>query len=110
MAFKCPVSGCEDSEKEFQTEAVLKSSSAYWFYHVFRLTFYNEETRVLFYDKRQLAYICGSDKAVAGHVNRFATFSDISHRDGEKVTKRWIVQWWPSTILEGPSSLYLRKF
>jgi len=25
MAFKCPVSGCEDSEKEFQTEAALKS-------------------------------------------------------------------------------------
>ena len=25
MAFKCPVPGCEDSEKEFQTEAVLKS-------------------------------------------------------------------------------------
>ena len=25
MAFKCPVSGYEDSEKEFQTEAALKS-------------------------------------------------------------------------------------
>ena len=25
MAFKCPVSGCEDSGKEFQTEAMLKS-------------------------------------------------------------------------------------
>ena len=25
MAFKCPVPGCEDSEKEFQTEAALKS-------------------------------------------------------------------------------------
>ena len=25
MAFKCPVPGCEDSEKEFQTEAMLKS-------------------------------------------------------------------------------------
>jgi hypothetical protein len=31
--------------------------------------------RVLFYDKQLLAYICGSDKAVAGDVNRFATFS-----------------------------------
>jgi hypothetical protein len=51
MAFKYPVSGYEDSEKEFQTEAVLKSSSVYWFYHIFHLTFYNEGTRVLFYDK-----------------------------------------------------------
>ena len=25
MAFKCPVPGCEDSEKEFRTEAALKS-------------------------------------------------------------------------------------
>ena len=25
MTFKCPVPGCEDSEKEFQTEAALKS-------------------------------------------------------------------------------------
>jgi len=25
MALKCPVPGCEDSEKEFQTEAALKS-------------------------------------------------------------------------------------
>ena len=25
MAFKCPVPGCEDSEKGFQTEAALKS-------------------------------------------------------------------------------------
>jgi hypothetical protein len=25
MAFKCPVPRCEDSEKEFQTEAALKS-------------------------------------------------------------------------------------
>lgn len=25
MAFKCPVPGCEDSEKEFQPEAALKS-------------------------------------------------------------------------------------
>jgi hypothetical protein len=25
MAFKCPESGCEDSGKEFQTEAALKS-------------------------------------------------------------------------------------
>ena len=24
MAFKCPVPGCEDSEKEFQTEAAAK--------------------------------------------------------------------------------------
>jgi len=38
----------------------------------------NEGTRVLFYDKQLLAYICGSDKAVAGDVNRFATFPDIS--------------------------------
>jgi len=38
----------------------------------------NEGTRVLFYDKRQLDYICGNDKAVAGDVNRFATFPDIS--------------------------------
>jgi len=50
MTFKCPVSGCEDSEREFQAEAVLKSSSAHWFSYIFRLTFYNEETRVLFYD------------------------------------------------------------
>ena len=63
MAFKCLVSGCEDSEKEFQTEAVLKSSPAHWFSHFFHLTFFNEETRVIFYDKRQLAYICGSDKS-----------------------------------------------
>jgi hypothetical protein len=88
MAFKCPVSGCEDSGKEFQTEAMLKSSSTYWFSHVFHLTFYNEETRVLFYDKRQLAYICGRDKAVAGHVNRFTTFPSISYGDGENTTKR----------------------
>ena len=39
----------------------------------------NEETRVLFYDKRKLAYICRSDKAVAGHVNRFATFPAVSY-------------------------------
>ena len=25
MEVKCPVSGCEDSEKEFKTEAALKS-------------------------------------------------------------------------------------
>ena len=25
MAFKCPVPGCEDSEKEFQTETARKS-------------------------------------------------------------------------------------
>jgi hypothetical protein len=25
MAFKCPVPGCEDSEKEFQKESALKS-------------------------------------------------------------------------------------
>ena len=73
MAYKCPVPGCEDSGKEFQTEAVLKSSAAYWFSHIFRLTFYNGEARVLCYDKRQLAYICRSDRAVAGDVNRFAT-------------------------------------
>ena len=88
MAFKCPVSGCEDSGKEFQTEAMLKSSSTYWFSHVFHLTFYNEETRVLFYDKRQLAYICVRDKAVAGHVIRFTTFPSISYGDGENTTKR----------------------
>jgi hypothetical protein len=77
MTLKCPVSGYEDSEEEFQKKSVLKSSSAHWFSHVFRLTFYNEETRVLLYDKRQLAYICRSDKAVAGHVNCFATFSAL---------------------------------
>jgi len=38
----------------------------------------NEETMVLFYDKQQLAYICGSDKATASQVIRFATFPDIS--------------------------------
>ena len=43
MAFKYPVSGYEESEKEFQTEAVLKSSSVYWFYHIFRLTFQMKE-------------------------------------------------------------------
>jgi hypothetical protein len=89
IAFKCPVPGCEDSEKEFQTEVVvLKSSAAYWFSHIFRLTFYNEEARVLCYDKQQLAYICRSDRAVAGHVNLSATFPDFSYRDEEKVTFR----------------------
>ena len=44
--------------------------------------------RVLFYDKQLLAYICGSDKAVAGHVNLSATFPDFSYRDAEKVTFR----------------------
>jgi hypothetical protein len=48
----------------------------------------NEQTRVLLYDKRQLAYICGSDKAVAGHANRFATFSALPQKYREKVTKR----------------------
>ena len=38
----------------------------------------NEGMRVLFHDKQLLAYICGSDKAVAGDVNRFTTFSAIS--------------------------------
>ena len=59
--------------------------------YIFRLTFYNEETRVLCYDKRQLAYICANDKAVAGHVDWGATFSDFSYRDEEKVTRRWNV-------------------
>jgi hypothetical protein len=44
----------------------------------------NEGTSILFYDKRQPAYICGSDKAIAGDVNRFATFSDFSYRTGER--------------------------
>jgi len=48
----------------------------------------NEETRVLFYDKQQLAYICANDKAVAGHVDWGATFSDFSYKDEEKVTIR----------------------
>jgi len=48
----------------------------------------NEETMVLFYDKQALAYFSGSDKAVTGHVNRFATFPAISYGDGEKVTNR----------------------
>ena len=39
----------------------------------------NEETRVLFCDKQLLAYICGRDRAVAGRVKLFATFSDISY-------------------------------
>lgn len=38
----------------------------------------NEEPRVLFYDKQQLAYIYGSDKAVAKSVDWGATFHDIS--------------------------------
>jgi len=38
----------------------------------------NEGTEILFYDKHLLAYICGSDKAVAGDVNRFATFPAVS--------------------------------
>jgi hypothetical protein len=37
----------------------------------------NEETMVLFYDKQQPACTCGSDRAVAGDVNRFETFPDI---------------------------------
>ena len=39
----------------------------------------NEETRVLFCDKQLLAYICGRDRAVAGRVKLFTTFSDISY-------------------------------
>jgi len=39
----------------------------------------NEETRVLFSDKQLLAYICGSNRAVAGRINRFATFPAVSY-------------------------------
>jgi len=52
----------------------------------------NEEMMVSFYDKQMLAYTCGSDKAAAGHVNRFTTFPAISYGDGEKVTNRCFVQ------------------
>jgi len=57
------------------------------------LSFYlhNKAITVLPYDKRQLAYICGSDSAVAGRVDWRATFTDISYGDGEKVTKRCFV-------------------
>jgi len=43
-----------------------------------------EETWVIFYDKQMLAHICGSDKAVAGHVNLSATFPSISCDTGKR--------------------------
>jgi len=52
MIVKCLYQDIEDSEKELQTEAVIKSFSAYWFSHFFPFDLLYEETRVLFSDKR----------------------------------------------------------
>ena len=46
------------------------------------LNFLYEEMRVLFYDKQPLAYICGSDRFVAGSVDSGATLLSISKNGG----------------------------